>query len=303
MRLPDFLVIGAAKAGTVSLYHYLGQHPQILMCPVNECNFFALEAADWTKHFRGPVDRLYLDQHCVKTLEVYRRLFDKAGPHQMIGESSPLYLFSALAAARIRHHIPNAKIVAILRQPVDRAFSNYQHFRQAQIEPIADFREAIRAEPARRAQGWGPWPFWYYAEMGFYARQLQNYFALFGRKQILVVLYEDLKSNPVGLLKRIYEFVGVDPAYTPDTSTRHNLGGVPRWDWLQRLMVKPSFAKSVAKSVLPTRMRHDFRNRIADWNTQKAALDPNVRAELNRVYRDDILNLQELIGRNLTQWL
>ena len=303
MRLPDFLVIGAAKAGTVSLYHYLGQHPQILMCPVNECNFFALEAADWTKHFRGPVDRIYLDQHCVKTLEAYRLLFDKAGSHQIIGESSPLYLFSALAAARIRHHIPNVKIVTILRQPVERAFSNYQHFRRAQIEPIADFREAIRAEPARRAQGWGPWPFWYYSEMGFYARQLQNYCALLGREQILVALYEDLKSNPVGLLKKLYEFVGVDPTYTPDTSTRHNLGGVPRYDWLHRLMVKPNSAKTLVKRLLPNKLRHDLRNRIADWNTEREEIDPNVRAELNRVYRHDILTLQELIGRNLTHWL
>lgn len=273
------------------------------MCPVNECNFFALEAADWTKHFRGPVDRLYLDQHCVKTLEAYRHLFDKASSHQIIGESSPLYLFSALAAARIRHHIPNAKIVTILRQPVERAFSNYQHFRRSQIEPIADFREAIRAESARRAQGWGPWPFWYYSEMGFYTRQLQNYFALFGREQIFVALYEDLQSNPAVLLKRIYEFVGADPAYTPDTSTRHNRGGVPRWDWLHRLIVKPNFAKSFARNFLPNRMRHGFRNCIADWNTLKSDLDPNVRAELNNAYKDDILRLQELINRDLTNWL
>jgi hypothetical protein len=106
------------------------------------------------------MDRLRVDRHCVKTLDRYKSLFNEAGASQAVGESSPLYLFSRTAPARIHHYIPHAKIIVVLRQPADHAFSNYQDLRRAGLEPIADFREAIRAEAVRRQQGWGPWPFW-----------------------------------------------------------------------------------------------------------------------------------------------
>jgi hypothetical protein len=303
MRLPDFLVVGAAKAGTVSLYHYLAQHPDIFMCPVNECNFFALETADLTSDYQGPVDRVLLDQHCTTTIEAYRTLFRGAASHQVVGECSPLYLFSHLAAARIQHHVPHAKIIAILRQPADRAFSTYQHLRRGGIEPIRDFRDAIRAEPARRAEGWGPSPFWYYAEMGFYVRQLQRYYALFGRRQVFVRLHEDLRQDAVGLLKDICAFVGVDPGFSADVSTRHNLGGTPRRAWLHRLMTRPGPTKQLLKAIVPTRARRRVRDRLAEWNTDKPRLDPALRTELTGTYREDIQALQDLIDRDLSHWL
>ena len=301
--LPEFLVIGAAKSGTISLYHYLAQHPDVFMCPVNECNFFALEKADWASEYLGPVDRLYVDQHCVKTMESYQALFNDAKSGQAVGESSPLYLFSRTAPFQIHHHVPKAKIIAILRQPVDRAFSNYQDFRRAGIEPIRDFREAIRAEPLRHTQGWGPWPFWYYSGMGFYARQLQTYYDLFGSEQVFVGLYEDLRDDAAGLMKRIYEFIEVDGTYRLDASTRHNLGGVPRHDWIQQLILKPNSAKNLLKKIVPEGVRHEIRDRLSDWNTIKARLDLAVRNELNEMYREDIAALQTLIGRDLSHWL
>ncbi len=303
MRLPDFLVIGAAKSGTISLYHYLGQHPEIFMCPVNECNFFALERADWTSQYRGPVDRYYLDRHCIKTLEAYRDLFSGAASGQVVGESSPLYLFSETAPACIHHHNSSAKIIAILRQPADRAFSNYEDLRRGGIEPIPDFREAIRAESIRHEQGWGPWPFWYYTEMGFFARQLQNYLNYFDPGQIFIRLYEDLQKDAVGLMRELYEFIGVDGSFVPDVSTRHNLGGVPRHDWLQQLIHRPNAAKHWVKKVVPGLLRHRLRDRISEWNTDKKRLDPDFRVELNQMYRKDILALEGLIGRDLSHWL
>jgi hypothetical protein len=302
MRLPDFLVIGAAKSGTISLYHYISQHPEIFMCPVKECNFFALEKADWNAEYQGPVDRLWVDQHCIKTIEGYRELFRGAASGQVIGESSPLYLFSKAAAVRIHRHIPRVKLIAILRHPVDRAFSNFQHLRRSGIEPIADFSEAIRSESVRHAEGWGPWPFWYYTEMGFFAKQLQTYLDLFGRQQLLVRLYDDLRADAGRVVKDIYEFVGVSN-FRADVSTRHNLGGRPRRNWLQRIIVKPNPAKILLKAVVPATVRHRVRDGIADWNTEKPRLDPHVRSELTQMYREDILKLQELIDRDLSHWL
>jgi len=302
-RLPDFLFIGAAKSGTISVYHYLKQHPAVFMCPVNECNFFALEQADWNSQYRSPVDRFYIDQHCVTTLARYQELFTGVREHHAIGESSPLYIFSRTAASRIKHHIPNVKIIAVLRHPVDRAFSNYCDLRRSGLEPIADFRDAIRAEPQRRAEGWGPWPFWFYTEMGFYAQQLQLYYDLFGPERIFVGLYEDLNRDAAGLMRRIFQFLEVDSNFTLDTSTRHNLGGIPRFDAVARIMVRPNAAKTVLKTVLPAPVRHRIRQRIAEWNTVKPNLDPELRHELTQMYRPDIDALQHLIGRDLSHWL
>jgi hypothetical protein len=301
--LPDFLVIGAAKSGTVSLYHYLAQHPDVFMCPINECNFFALEKADWKSEYRGPVDRLYVDKHCVKTIEAYRNLFSEARPGQIVGESSPLYIFSSSAAHQIRLHAPKAKIVAILRHPVDRAFSNFQDLRRSGLEPIQDFVEAIRAEPLRHSQGWGPWPFWYYAEMGFFAKQLQRYFELFGKDQVFVGLYEDLCSDAAALMKRIYRFIGADETFKLDASTRHNLGGTPRLDWIHRAIHRPNTFKTVLKRVVPGGLRIGIRDRLSNWNTIKAPLDSGLRKELTEKYREDISVLETLIRRDLSHWL
>lgn len=130
MTMPHFLVIGAAKAGTVSLYNYLQQHPQIYMSPVNETNFFALNGANLDAWFRGPHDQEAVTQHCIKTLAAYRGLFSQAQPGQCVGESSPLYLYSQTAPAQMKHYLPQVKLIAILRQPTMRAFSNFCHYRR-----------------------------------------------------------------------------------------------------------------------------------------------------------------------------
>lgn len=303
MKLPDFLVIGAAKSGTVSLYHYLQQHPQIYMSPQNEPNYWALAGADFATHFQGPGDRQAVKQYYVTDRAAYARLFAQAAPEQCAGEVSPVYLYSARAAHQIQAHLPQSKLVAILRQPADRAYSHYRHFRQAGLEPLADFALAVEAEPVRIAQGWGPIPMWHYVQMGFYAAQLQRYFELFGREQIGVWLYEQWLSDPLELLQSIFAFLGVDDGFVPDMSVRHNWNDQPQNTELLSLMTGHERLKCWLKRWLPTAVRHRLRDPLQHRHSPAPPFDPALRQKLIQLYRSDIEQLQKLIDRDLSHWL
>ena len=302
MPLPDFLVVGAAKSGTVSLYHYLGQHPQIYMCPRNEPNFFALDGFHVDAHFQGPGDRATLERHCIRDRNAYEALFAAVQPGQRLGESSPLYLYSAHAAQRIHHYLPRARLIALLRHPAGRAHANYRHYRIAGLEPLARFEEALAAEPERMRQGWGPWPFWAYRDAGNYDVQLQRYYDLFDPGQILVCFYEELRDDAVALLQKLYDFVGVDSTFVPDTSVRHNVGNRLRSRGLHRLMTQPNPVKRALNRLLPSPLRTALRERLRRANEQRLPFDPALRRQLTRDYTPSIKRLQELTGHDLRHW-
>jgi hypothetical protein len=303
MRLPDFIVIGAAKSGTVSLYHYLKQHPQIYMCSRNEPNYWALDQADFAKWFQGPGDQEAIEQYYIRHRADYAALFTSALPDQLIGESSPVYLYSANAAQQIHKNIPHVRLLVILRNPVDRAYSHYQHFYRAGIEPLPDFKKAVAAEEARIAQGWGPIPMWHYVNMGFYAQQLQYYYQFFDPAQVFVCLYEDFQMDPVALSQKLFTFIGVNNTFTPDVRVQHNIGGHPRRHQLYAMMTQPNSLKLIFNQVIPPPIRHAFRDAIHGINVHKPKLDLMLRNQLKALYRDDILKLQTFINRDLSGWL
>ena len=146
MTLPNFFIIGAAKSGSTSLYHYVKQHPQIYMSPLKEPKFFAL--AGEKLDFPGPGDQENVSR-AITDIHSYRNLFQGRTTEIVIGEASVLYLYSRRAINHIWQSIPNAKLIAILRHPVDRAYSNFLSLRRPNHEPIADFSQALQQEEAR----------------------------------------------------------------------------------------------------------------------------------------------------------
>ncbi|EPZ44556.1 hypothetical protein N007_10785 [Alicyclobacillus acidoterrestris ATCC 49025] len=151
--LPNFLVIGAAKAGTTALYRYLSQHPEVFMPSIKEPNYFAL--ANREVRFQGPGDDR-TNRSSITRFADYQALFDEADGYQAVGEASPMYLYTADAANRIHDLIPNVKLIVILRDPVERAHSAYLHLRRDEREPLANFADAIAAEEERIAKHWAP---------------------------------------------------------------------------------------------------------------------------------------------------
>jgi len=299
MTMPNFLIIGAGKSGTTSLYHYLKQHPEVYMSPVKEPKFFALEGKKLD--FRGPNDDAHMNRKSVTDLDAYRALFRGVADEKAVGEASPLYLYSPEAPARIRRYIPEARLIAILRNPVDRAFSSYLHCIRDRGEPLKDFAQALREEETRIENGWGP--IWHYKHVGFYSAQLERYFDTFRRDQIKVFLYEDLQDDPVGMLQSIFRFLGVGDARLPDISLRHNISGVPRSRLVHELLNKPNPIKSAFRPLLPAKLRKRLNHNLTGRNLVKPQLSPEVRRQLIKAYSEDILKVQELIDRDLSGWL
>jgi hypothetical protein len=296
MQMPNFLIIGAAKAGTTSLYSYLAQHPQIYMSEQKEPRFFAIEGEQ--PNYGGITQGI--NRSSISTLEDYQALFAGVGDEVAVGEASTIYLYSEKAAERIKHHIPDAKLIAVLRNPADRAFSSYVHLVRDGFEALS-FAEGLAAEPMRRQENWQP--LWFYQHRGFYYEQLKRYFDRFDNQQIKVYLYDDLVASTQTVAQDIYRFLDVDDSFVPDL-TRSNVSGIPKRRWLQNLFMKDNPLKSAIKPLLPEQMRKRISRDVNRKNTgDKPTFPPEIRHQLIETYREDILKLQDLLDRDLSSWL
>ena len=297
MTMPNFLIIGAPKAGTSALYHYLQQHPQIYMSPMKETKFFAFEGEQI--NFQGPGDSTL---KYITDIEAYRALFKHVSNEVAIGEATPWYLYSPKAAERIQSYIPNAKLIAILRDPVERAHSHFLSHVSRGWEPLNDFSQAMLAEEDRIRNNWS-YP-WYYKQRGFYAVQLKRYFERFDRNQIKVYLYEDFKADSQSILKNIFQFLGVDNSITPNTDRKYNVTNMPTNRVLDKFIKCSSPIKPYIKPLLLSKLGRQIKTNFLKLNSRnKPSLSTETRRQFVEEYKEDILKLQDLIQRDLSQWL
>ena len=287
MTLPNFMIIGVAKAGTTSFYHYLDQHPQVFMCSIKGSNFFGYEDArvwKWTDEGEPPLLRHFQ----VKTFEAYEALFAGASDEIAIGEVSPQYFRCPTAARRIHECIPDVKLVASLRNPADRAFSGFL-MRTRRGEAVESLYEELTPEAS-------------HVREGFYYKRLKRYFDIFARQQIKICIFEEFKADPAKVVVDLFDFLGVDANFVPDTSTRHNPAGVPKFRWLNRLFFDPTLIRT-AKWVLPENLQGMVK-RVQQQNLKAPPKFPaDLRAKLLDLYREDILKLEVLLDRDLSIWL
>lgn len=304
--LPNFLVVGAAKSGTTALYKYLGQHPEIFMSPYKEPHFFAFEGK--SLDFKGPRDAAMMRYMTVNDPDEYRALFDPVTDEKAIGEASPMYLYIPGTAQNIKRHIPDAKLIVILRNPADRAYSNFLHMVRDDREPCSEFADALADEPRRIEENW--YASWHYRQMGFYHDQVKNYLDLFGREQLGIYLHEDLQYTPIPTLQSMFHFLGVDDSFTPDVSVRYNESGTHKNRTLKKVhtyLLKPDSVKTAVKPFIPLRLRRKVIARVVggirDRNLAKPSSSEETRIRLVEEYREDVLRLEGLIGRDLSDWL
>ncbi len=306
MTMPNFFIVGAQKAGTTSLYHYLNQHPQVYMSPMKEPFFF-----DHEMDSKGEVVRREFGGHRqpprYTNIEEYSALFEGVRGEKAIGEASPLYIYAPGTAERIERHVPGAKSIALLRNPADRAYSAYLYAVRIGVEPLTDFAQALREEPLRMRNGWHY--VFHYRSRGLYYQQLKRYYEVFGRERLGVWLYEDMREDPASVVQSVFRFLEVDDTFASDTSSRHNPAGVPASGSARAAMRATDKAVGVLRKVLaPTsgilplafKMRRVVQSRIL---TEPPPIDPELREGLIEGYKEDILRLQELIGRDLSTWL
>jgi hypothetical protein len=290
--LPNFIVVGAAKAGTTALYWYLAEHPGVFMSPVKETNFFAYGVDQQGRLLYGDPD---VHRFPIKSLPEYERLFEKAGTATAIGEASPIYLECPQAASRIRQLIPAARIICSIRHPVDRAYSDYLMYlrrRGRQFDPTREL--GATAAWARPDSRW--------MQVSRYAEQLSRYFAVFPRDQIFVILFDDLKRGSLEVTQNTYRFLDVDPGFVPDFSTPHALGGVPASRLLERLLTSSTLGVAVRPFVPKGAI--NWVKRLRSRNMRQAPpLPGELKRELTSHFRDDIRKISDLIGRSLDHWL
>ncbi|HEX6519371.1 MAG TPA: sulfotransferase [Streptosporangiaceae bacterium] len=204
MALPDFLVIGAPKAGTTALHAALARHPGLYLSAVKEPKFFLTDGPPPARG--GPGDVQTYREHIWRRAD-YEGLFAAAPAGALRGESTPFYLYDWQAQRRIRDLIPDARLIVSLRDPVERAHSNWTHLWSAGREPVGDFLRACAEEDRRVAAGWSP--FWHYVRLGRYGEQLDHLFQLFPREQVLIFRYRRILDEPARVLDEICAFLGV----------------------------------------------------------------------------------------------
>ncbi|MBE9192589.1 sulfotransferase [Gloeocapsopsis crepidinum LEGE 06123] len=301
MKMPNFLIIGAAKAGTTALYNYINQHPQVFMSSEKEPHFFAFEGEK--VNFAGTAgENEWLNRTAITNLEAYQQQF-RESKETAIGEASALYLYIPKAAARIRHYIPEVKLIAILRNPVERAYSAFVFQKRDGLEPNLDFPQALAEEEWRRQNNWVP--IYYYQHMGFYYHQVKRYFDLFPQEQIKVYLHDDFTSNPLSILQDSFQFLGIDDTFNPNTTARHNVSGIPKNKALHEFLRAENHpVKTLLKPLIPKSLRRNVMLNLHNNNLEKAPpLAQDIRKQLIEVYKEDILKLQDLIQKDLSKWL
>lgn len=300
-RLPNTFIIGAAKSGTTSLYNYLGQHPEVFMCPVKEPRFFAY--AENPPPMVGPGDKASNEAAgAVYTLDDYRALFAGATAEPIVGEASPVYLYDESAPRLLHEHCPDATLIVILRNPIERAYSHYLHLFESGREPLEDFGAALDAEAERIEAGY-EWS-WHYQRMGFYSEQLSRYLDYFDRAQVQVYRFDQLKTDAVRFAQTVFRALDIDPSFVPDTGIRHRATGVPKLKWLHQFIGNPDHVlRRWSRLVLPKSVRDYILLSVKNANLEKPPLPGAARARLASAYRDDVQRLEGMLGRSFSDWL
>ncbi|SHM59210.1 sulfotransferase family protein [Gracilibacillus kekensis] len=284
-RKPDFFIVGAAKSGTTSLYEYLKKHPTIYLPENKEPHFFGDKKPS----------EIFVDNK-----EAYYKLFCHAPENSVIGEASTSYLYSEKAAMDIKKFNPNGKIIILLRNPVDRAYSMYRHQVRDGFETNT-FEKGLELEKERIYKGM---PYGYhYFEGGLYYRQIKNYLNVFGPENVKIIIFEEFKETPIKVLKEIFAYLNVKDINI-DKIRVYNVSNKPISYKLQSFLVQYHPVKSILKIVLPSPFRKKIKSLILKKNMTSSydKISDTTRKYLIHRYSDDIKKVEKILKRDLSVW-
>lgn len=295
-RKPQFLVIGGSRCGTTTIHAALERHPEVFVPPEKSPNFFT---APDMENFPGSAAMAAMKGHTVRTEEEYLRLFRYAPDGKIRCEVSPVYLQSTHTAGRVLRFVPDAKIVAILRNPADRAFAHFTGRRRDGLEERDNFEEAIAAELADPAPK--DIAFNNYLAIGRYAHYLAPWFDAFPREQIKILFFEDFVARPLDVLNDLFAFLGVTKAGADFPIDRKNQSGIAKNAALRRIWTGTALARAKLRAHLPKSLR-DSVGRLFLGSMEKQAFPEHLRARLIGYYAADIAKLEKSVSRLLDGW-
>jgi Sulfotransferase family len=301
MALPDFFVAGAPKAGTTALHAALARHPALYLSAVKEPKYFLTDGPPPAQG--GPGDARTYAEHVWRRPD-YEALFDGAPAGAGRGESTPFYLYSRAARRRIRDLIPAARFIIVLRDPVERAHSNWTHLWSAGLDPIDDFVQACAAEDRRAEAGWAD--FWRYTQLGQYGSQLAHLYSIFPREQVLVFRYRAVITDPAAVLDRVCGFLGVTRGLITELP-RENVTAHPPRTARHRSLARLLRAGSALAAVLPgqpgSAVTDRLERRLQGGARARRPLTWEQRRALIPRFEADIRMLETLTGDDFGDWL
>jgi hypothetical protein len=296
-NLPNFMIIGAQKAGTTALNKYLSQHPQIFMCPLKEPQFFSTDVI----YERG--------------LDWYRGLFGEAKPGQVCGEASTSYTFfpsTPLTPQRIHQALANIKLIYIVREPVSRVESACLQTIKYQKYVLNDHDQnySVDALIQLGEDPNNPLGLPNFIQLSQYITQIEQYLKYFKPEQLLVIFQEDLAQNPDRLLRQLFEFIGVDPTLFPElkTSIQANISadmiqGLKGEKLGKRLQVIPGYGR--LKNLFPDRLKNSLKQLNQQWTADDQVLtfmSDETNARLKNHFKPYNQALAEFLNRDLSHW-
>lgn len=312
-RTPNFILAGAVKSGSTSLYEYLDQHPDIFMSPIKEPHYFSAGDMDFNS-FR-PLIRERVNQFNVKQFLAsemkkkvhraylsdwndYLQLFKNVRTESAIGEASTSYLWSPSAPAAIQSKIPESRIIILLRNPVERAFAHYLMDLKNGLTKFS-FGDALHADRNTLDPSWGKNSM--YVETGLYCSQVKRFLSVFNRNQVLILLFDEFRSNPILVTQRIYGFLGVDETFIPDVSQKRNEAGLPK-----NTLISSIYNNQLIRRYVTGNLKEKIKKQFKPFFFKTSGLPELKEKErqlLIYLFKKDINELEDLIHKDLQQWL
>jgi len=307
---PNFFIVGAMKGGTTSIYRYLHMHPQIFMCPIKEPHYFckdfdAIKFYDeYSKSAKDHLKKILSGKKetswgaIVQDWDDYLQLFEKADGAKAIGEASVGYLYSKVAASKIKEKIPDAKIIMILRDPVKRAFSHYLMGLRVGYAANKSFIEAVENDFYLMEKGWGVSRL--YVECGLYYEQVARYLDVFPGRDVKIILHDRLTQDTGAVINELFEFLAVDTDFKVDLTKRLNTAKIPLKS-LTSILSNPK-TRNFCSRMTPSFMK-DGVKKIVFTSKDLPKLRDDDRVKLLPYFREDIKKLAKLLKVDLSKWL
>lgn len=286
--LPNFIIVGAPKAGTTSLYHYLSEHPQVFMSEPKEVNFFSKAEIE--------AQGLYYQDFKVKDLSGYEKLFDGSLDKKAIGEGSVSYLFYPKTPRKIKDAIPDVKIIILLRNPLERGYSHYlMDFRLGLVNLTYD-EIVFKRKKHKNLDLY----YQQYVELGLYYEQVKRYLEIFGKTQVKIYFQEKLRTDSDKVIQDLYEYLEIDKSFLPNMSQEHNAYSMPKNSLIQKVYSSHTIRRILSK-IFPSSAKERLLTAFFE-RVKKPELTPETKKHLLSIYEPDIKNLEGLLNCDLSRW-
>lgn len=287
MKNANVFIGGVQKSGTTSLHYFLSKHPDIFIPQIpEELHFFDI------------------DENYAKGLDWYRAFFSQWQGEPIVGQTSPLYIYQPEVPARIKNFNPDAKFIFILRNPIDRAYSHYWNSVRFGYETLS-FEEALAQETVRINKNSRFRRHYSYVDRGRYTKQLLRYYELFPRENILVLLFDQLKKSYIDIGDLCGQFLDIDPdkfVYSEEQKSVRNKAKIPRFIFLQRLISK-QYEKLSRHEQFNIPLAVQVIEKINYKDIKYIPMKEETKLKLLAEFKNEIINLQELLDLDLKSWL